>query len=304
MADLHPPQRPLPEVRSPKMSSHGPVPRAWFADNAVATHLANGVGLLFPAGERFFVRSVRAYLDELKDETLVLHAKRFFGQEGRHAKEHDRVIALLREQGYDVTGFLKFYERVAYKLIERISPASLSLATTAACEHFTALLAEEALVSRSLDEAHPTMRELFLWHAAEEIEHRAVAFDVLSAVAPSYPLRLAGLFVATACLGGFWALATVSLLLQEEKPHRLAKDFLRMFGQEGVSSIFVRGIREYMKRDFHPLDRELDALAERYLEEAGYTEGVAAATTSTGTGTATGTSTGMAIETFVEQGAA
>lgn len=77
-----------------------------------------------------------------------------------------------------------------------------------------------------------------------------------------------------------------------------------MFGQEGVSSIFVRGIREYMKRDFHPLDRELDALAERYLEEAGYTEGVAAATTSTGTGTATGTSTGMAIETFVEQGAA
>ena len=40
------------------------------------------------------------------------------------------------------------------------------------------------------------MREMLAWHAAEEIEHKAVAFDVLQAVAPSYALRMAGLFFA------------------------------------------------------------------------------------------------------------
>ncbi|MGB1274961.1 MAG: metal-dependent hydrolase, partial [Nannocystaceae bacterium] len=34
-------------------------PRHWFGDNDVQTHMSNALNLLFPMGERFFVRSVK-----------------------------------------------------------------------------------------------------------------------------------------------------------------------------------------------------------------------------------------------------
>jgi len=83
-----------------------PVPRHWLADNAAATAIANGVNLLFPHGERFFVRSVKYFLDEIDDPELQRAIRGFFGQEGRHAHAHDRLNAILRAQGFEVDRFL------------------------------------------------------------------------------------------------------------------------------------------------------------------------------------------------------
>jgi len=46
------------------------VPRHWLAGNAAATAISNGLNMLFPAGERFFVRSVNHYVDRIEDPTL------------------------------------------------------------------------------------------------------------------------------------------------------------------------------------------------------------------------------------------
>lgn len=262
--------RAIPRVRSPELDLDASIPRHWWDDNVFVTHVANGVAMLFPAGERFFVRSVHHYAKSIDDDVLRKQVDRFFKQEGRHAKEHDRMTRVLAEQGFDVDRFLELYERLGYGIIERISPPQLRLATTAACEHFTALLAEEALTTRFLDSAHPAVRALLLWHSAEEIEHRAVAFDVLAKVAPSYALRMAGLGVASACLAGFWCLATASLLLQERNlgVKRLWRDLVAFRAQPG-RSVFVDGIRAYVRRDFHPSNLELDALAAEYFAAAG-----------------------------------
>jgi hypothetical protein len=266
--------RPVPRPRSPGLDLDAPLARHWFGGNVVATHVANGVNLLFPAGERFFVRSVRHYLHAIDDPHLAAEVRGFFGQEGRHAKEHEDLFRAMERQGYDVARFLALYEKVAYGFIERVAPPSLRLATTAACEHFTALLAENALRLRVLDAADPTIRRLLLWHAAEEIEHRSVAFDVLARVAPSYGLRVAGLAMATACLGGFWALGTLSLLAQERDADasRLLADFRRMRAmraERGDTGVFARGIRAYLRRDFHPSEEDLDGLARDYLDSVG-----------------------------------
>jgi predicted metal-dependent hydrolase len=206
------------------------VPRHWLGGSVIATQLANGVNLLFPAGERFFVRSVHHFADRVKDPTLRAQIKGFSGQEGRHAKEHERFFRALVAQGYDVERFLAVYEKVAYGFIEKVASPELRLSTTAACEHFTALLAENALRLRILDEvADPAMRALMLWHAAEEIEHRAVAFDVLREVNASYGLRVAGLAMAAACLGGFWFAGAMSLLAQEDASVReLVRDHAQL----------------------------------------------------------------------------
>ena len=134
----------VPRPRDPKVDLDAPVPRHWPANNTVATQLANGVNLLFPAGERFFVRSVHRHLDRVRSPQLARRIKGFSG-DGRHAREHERLSRALEAQGYDVARFLRLYERVAYGLIERACPPMLSLAVTVACEHFTAMLAENAL---------------------------------------------------------------------------------------------------------------------------------------------------------------
>lgn len=265
-------------ARKPNVNLDTPVPRHWFMANVFATHLANGVNMLFPAGERFFVRSVRRFEDRITDPVLRQKMRGFYAQEGSHAREHDRFNRILDEQGLDAARFLRFYERVAFGVIERIAPAELSLSATAACEHFTALMAENALRLHILDLAHPTMRALLLWHAAEEIEHRDVAFDVLRQVNDGYGLRIAGMAVAASLLGGFWALGTTTLLVQDREAGagRIFRDWRALRRKQrkaypGRKPVFTEGIRRYLAREFHPSDAEIDHLAGEYLASVGLT---------------------------------
>jgi hypothetical protein len=256
--------------RTPRVA-FADVPRHWFADSAAATHVANGVNLLFPAGERFFVRAVKHYLDRVDDAQLAADVRGFFGQEGRHANAHEKFFEALRAQGYDVDRFLAAYER-ASAAIERASPPALRLAVTVALEHFTAIMAEDALAGGALAHAHPTMRRLLEWHAVEELEHKAVAFDVLRAVRPSYALRLAGLALGGSLLAAFWIMATRELLEQDgktllEASRELSK--LRRAAARGgevripqpiFARVFLRGVREYLRPSFHPNDKDHRAL--------------------------------------------
>ena len=89
------------------------VPRHWMAGSAVATAISNGVNMLFPHGERFFVRSVKHFLDRIDDPELRAQVKGFFGQEGRHAHAHDEFNDILRHQGYEIDQFLDSYKRLS-----------------------------------------------------------------------------------------------------------------------------------------------------------------------------------------------
>jgi predicted metal-dependent hydrolase len=246
------------------------VPKHWFGGNPVRTHIANGVNMLFPQGERFFVRAVKHYLDRIDSPELRAQIKGFFGQEGRHASAHDDYNQTLRDQGYKIDGFLRFYERVGRDLLERISPPALRLAGTAAAEHFTAIMAADALTRDVFADADPRMRDLLLWHAAEEIEHKSVAFDVLQKVNPSYALRMAGLAYATIVLSSFWILGATTLLRQEKMSFReIRAELRRLQGDDPIARrVFVRGIREYARRDFHPSHNDNYHLARAHFAAA------------------------------------
>jgi predicted metal-dependent hydrolase len=261
------------QPRNPDLVFDASIPRHWFGGNAFGTHMVNGVNLLFPAGERFFVRSVRHFLDRVDDPELARQVRGFFGQEGRHAGSHERFFEALEAQGLDVKRFVEVYERIAYGVLEpRFSP-EMRLAVTVALEHYTAIMAENALRERLLDGAHPMLARLLFWHASEEIEHKAVAFDVLARVNPSYRLRMAGMALATAALAAFWAAAVIYLLRQDgllgsarvrEERATIRRD------RDVVGRVFVRGIREYARRDFHPSQNDNYHLAEDYLKSAGF----------------------------------
>ena len=125
--ETHAAPRPIP-VRAMGFRFDAEIPRFWLMGSPHATHYSNALNSLFPEGERFFIRSVKHYLDRIDDPELLKRVKGFFGQEGRHGHEHDRWNHILEAQGYEIESFLAGHARIAYGVFEPNVPPSLRLA--------------------------------------------------------------------------------------------------------------------------------------------------------------------------------
>ncbi|NQD92672.1 metal-dependent hydrolase, partial [Pseudomonas sp. CrR25] len=159
-----------------------PLPRHWNGGDAFKSHLFDAMSVLFPDGERFFIDSVRHFREQIDDPVLQEQIRGFIGQEGHHSREHQTYSNRLRDLGYDVDALEKRAKRRIRYTQKKFSPQR-QLAATAALEHITAIMADGLLKdSRHLAGAHPTMVRLWRWHALEETEHKAVAFDVYNRV--------------------------------------------------------------------------------------------------------------------------
>jgi uncharacterized protein len=149
--------------------------RLWHGGRVEATAVYNALSTTFPKGEAFFVESVRAFREAAPPQ-LAADIRAFTTQEAIHSREHDAFNRRATDAGYDLS---KLEQRVEERLATtRDQPKIVSLAATMALEHFTAILAHQLLKdSRHLKEADAEAAALWRWHAVEEIEHKAVAFD-------------------------------------------------------------------------------------------------------------------------------
>ena len=120
----------IPIPRDPEVELES-VPRHWLAGSPAATAISSGLNMLFPVGERFFVRSVKRYLDRVPEGELREQVKAFFKQEGKHASAHDDFNDLLRVHGFDVEAWLERYSKISRGIEDRM-PGKLNLAITAA----------------------------------------------------------------------------------------------------------------------------------------------------------------------------
>ena len=91
------------------------------------------------------------------------------------------------------------------------------LAVTAAAEHFTATLAADVLERNTWAEhdIDADARSLWLWHAAEEIEHRHVAFDVYVRLGGGYLRRVLTMVPLAVLVPVVWPLLTTELLRRD-----------------------------------------------------------------------------------------
>lgn len=196
------------KVRKPDLSfkNWSENQRYYFGNNVVATHIMNSLHVIVPVGERFFIRSVRAFAPQTVNEDLKARLKIFFGQENIHDKEHVKFWQVLREQGLEVDLFDSIYQKTAFQIlepaIEKLFGKKIMLATTVALEHYTASLASEALraQSQTMKLMPGAMKELMTWHAIEELEHKAIAFDLLEETDSNYALRVSGFLLGSIML--------------------------------------------------------------------------------------------------------
>lgn len=221
------------------------------------TRVFDGLSLLFPAGEQFFIRSVQNFRDRVADPELRRQMKEFAYQEAQHSNAHEAFNAHLEEQHVHVA-WLEKNLRARLEFAERHLSDVHRLAMTMAAEHLTAILAEGLIdaMDHQLADADPRMRALYLWHAVEEVEHKAVSWDVYERVAGgSYRRRLFMHFLATLTIGLNVAVAAAYLLWRDG----LLFDFgtwrrglPRLFGRRGFFRPLVRPYLRGFRRGFHP----------------------------------------------------
>ncbi len=161
--------------RDRRFGREAATPRLWHGGRLEATAIYNALSTTFPAGEAFFVESVRAFRDGTPQK-LAEEIKAFTTQEAIHSREHDAFNRRAADAGYDLS---RLEAQVEKRLaVTRGRPPAVSLAATMALEHFTAILAHQLLANpKHLRGAESETADLWRWHACEEIEHKGVAYD-------------------------------------------------------------------------------------------------------------------------------
>ena len=227
--------------------------RHYFANSPVMSHLLTALSSTFPIGEQFFVHSVRNVRDKVKDENLQAQIAAFIGQEAMHSKAHAEFNAAWRSEDYNLDRFQAWLARKD-GYVKNLHP-KIQLAITCAFEHFTALLGGYILrhpeVLATLDE---DAAKLWVWHAIEEIEHRAVAFDVYQAVYGDDKIRRMIMRSVTTGFASLTLYSATRLFLQDKKKS-LPKVGGNIFGFYLLGKMFLQLAPEYLayfKTDFHP----------------------------------------------------
>lgn len=250
--------------------------RYWHGGDPVVTHFFNALQAMFPEGERFFMDAARDVRDMLGKERIPAELNEqirlFIRQEAMHGREHDAWTNALIALGYTgMEGFdlkLKQDNRWARKHITPLWRLSM----TAASEHFTASLAHLFIYKRPdfIEKAASPFRELLVYHAMEEVEHKAVCYDLYHAADGGYWLRVAGM-----------VFVTVDLLirLQHRQEYLLKKDGLwnaktrrqmraLLWGKDGIMRVLAPYLLQYFRPDFHPWQTdERKALLEKFHAE-------------------------------------
>ncbi len=256
------------QVRSRKTNFQfsAEIPKLWLRDNLIVTHFFNGINLFLPAFEAFMVRVMKAQLKNVDSAELKKQISGFIAQEATHSQAHEQYNQTLREQGYKFDAYLNTVDFVFSQILEKRLGAKVSLAVIAGFEHLTSGLAEIALRYDMLINGDYKMKALWEWHAAEEIEHKTLAFDFLQVIDNGYWLRSLGAVIGAAIVVS--GIASGMLLLCVQEPNffsiqslvDLKKLLLTEYKLVPRSlSIFW----QYFKPTFHPSQRSSDYLGER-----------------------------------------
>ncbi|MEE3320546.1 MAG: metal-dependent hydrolase [Pseudomonadota bacterium] len=231
---------------------------SWNPAGLHVTQFFNTLSIFFPAGERFFIQSVRHYRKEIVGDELKEQISAFIGQEGFHTREHEEYNEALVAAGMPVEAM----DKLVVKLLELVkkTPRSFQLAATVALEHLTAVLGDVLLRNDTLlEQVEPHYSAVWRWHAIEETEHKAVCFDAYEQVmgkgVQAYGLRVAAFLIANLL---FWSLYVPFYTVMVTKGGGLLKlkgwgKVLNLtLGRPGVLRRALPDWLDFFRPGFHP----------------------------------------------------
>jgi len=238
-------------------------------NNSLISTFFYSLSAMFPEGERFFIHAVRHYQKSVTDPKILADIRGFIGQEAHHGRCHEELNDAIEKLGIPMTMVSDNMTARVAMLKNRFGPER-QLALTVAMEHFTASLAEFILENPEvLDQAPETFRQMMLWHSVEEIEHKAVAFDLFRQQVNDEWMRRRVMVIAMVSL--FCRIAFFQVrILWKTKHFPSMSEWLgatRFFwGKKGILRANALGVRKFFQRDFHPNDIDQSALIDGWEE--------------------------------------
>jgi len=243
-------------VRKLLIDLQAPFAVRWCGGDAFKSAFFNALSMSFPLGEQYFMDSVRAGLKTLPPDVqqgFAAEVQGFVGQEATHRRIHS-----LFNQQLEAQGLVNAMERRIARRLQAHAhlDVRMHVAATAATEHLTAMFADWMLAHPdTLDGSEARLRTLWLWHSAEESEHRSTAFDVYHAIGGNHTWRLRLFRYITWTFLSDVTRQTVRNLWQDQalfrwSTWRSAGPFL--FGRQGIIRSNIGLWRDYLREDFHP----------------------------------------------------
>ncbi|MDZ7888287.1 MAG: metal-dependent hydrolase [Pseudomonas sp.] len=262
-------------------------PLHWVPNEPEASHIMNTLHILLPAGEFWFCRVYNQALKQVTDPALREEVRGFIRQEAQHARAHDSALTpYLLRHGIDPKPYTQrldwLFEKVLgdYPLGENALSRRLQngwlrqrVGMIAAIEHFTCVLGDWVITTRSLDDADPVMLDLLRWHGAEEIEHRCVAHDLHVHMGGSLLARWLYMLIASPML--IFLFSSGSRMMMRQDPRtRYSRGFISLWSALGQRDVLPtlgsigRAVLRYFVPSFHPRTEGNIAVAEAYLQQS------------------------------------
>lgn len=256
-------------VRRLLVDMEQPILRHWCNEDPFRSAFFNALSMSFPVGEQFFIDSVRGGLKLLPIEVQEKYAKEvrgFIGQEATHRRLH-----ALYNKHLDNLGLVNKWELRLKERQKQLQDVHIRhwLAITAANEHFTAIIAGWLLRNPEiLGQQDERLATLWLWHSAEESEHRSTAYDLYRALGGNDEWRLRWFRRVTL---GFIVdvLRQTFLNLHKDKTlwrwSTVSSSVSFLFGRKGVARQIFVPWKEYLRADFHPANQD-DSYSQNWFE--------------------------------------
>lgn len=245
----------------------------WLGGDPVGTAVFNALSLTFPDGERLFMDAVRHYRPRLSGK-LTEDVRGFIAQEAIHSREHHSLNQVIDRDRYPVA-------EIEADIMDRITFARgrgplAMLISTIALEHFTAMMAEMHAMHQDLfEKVAPGIERLWRWHAMEETEHKAVAYDVYMEVTKDWPpirrylRRTISMVMVTLMFTRNISRYAARLLEADGYTPKQALKAVNAYVWK-KPGLFARGWKTYFawyRPGFHPWDQDTRALTARWRAE-------------------------------------
>ncbi|HAU15889.1 MAG TPA: metal-dependent hydrolase [Gammaproteobacteria bacterium] len=255
----------------------------WNGGGAHWTQFMNTLSIFFPAGERFFIQSIRNYRKDVVDKELKKAVSAFIGQEAFHTREHEEYNEAMVEAGIPIDKMEANVEKLL-AFVQKTLPRPVQLAVTVSLEHLTAMLADIVMEDdRFIKNSDPHYEALWKWHAMEETEHKGVAYyvyeEVIGKGPAAYALRTVTFVLANVI---FWSLfyRYYYKVMKSRGEHRnlagWSKSFRYQFGKNGVFPSLIGDWLSFFKPGFHPWDIDNSHLLDEAEELMQLVDGFAA----------------------------
>ncbi len=112
----------------------------------------------------------------------------------------------------------------------------------------------------------PRMAKIWAWHAIEESEHKAVAFDVFKAVGGRESVRLQEMLIVSVIFPVFTSIHLVQLMKEDGQLGNLkswAGALNYMWGKPGVFRKLLPSYLKFYSPKFHPWNHDARTLVEK-----------------------------------------